>query len=203
MVGAVHFFATRADEDLLLDHLGVPERARLFPWVPMSPDAPVYLERADLGDRTQVGILDPALGSVVLARPGSAAFTGDPARSRVLNRLNWTRQGPRREQGIVDWDRTPALFWERGRRAGDVLTPSSLGSQAEAPAAISEDYRRWVDRCKGWVRRRGTTVWDWHAAGGTSPFDVRLPFANRCVALPGALDVLRAGGRGRATAPPG
>jgi hypothetical protein len=46
MVWGVHFFATREDEERLLDVLGEPDRMQLFPRKPMSVNHPVLLDRS-------------------------------------------------------------------------------------------------------------------------------------------------------------
>jgi hypothetical protein len=44
------------------------------------------------------------------------------------------------------------------RIGSEVLGVSQLGSQADAMAAISADYERWVNQTTGWIRRKGTKV---------------------------------------------
>ena len=153
MVAAVHFFATEADEETLLDHLGEPNDVRLFPWVPMALDSPIFISRDQRWGKANLGLLDPSLGAVELVRPPHRAFDTD-IKSGVFNSINWSRARPDETRGIVDWNRTPALFWKRGPSTEKVLTISNLGSQADSMAAISNDYRKWVNRSMNWVRLR-------------------------------------------------
>lgn len=195
VVCAVHFYATESDESALLDHIGVPAAARIFRWVPMSRDDPAFIEREDLGASSQVGILRPDLGGVEII--DSESSHDSSFKARVFNQLNWDRQQPGRGEGIIDWNRTPALFWVRGSSEGEELHRSTLGSQADAMDRISDDYRRWVNSMMGWVRRRGLVVWQWTRDGGQSDFDVRLSIANTIYALPEAAARLEDGARGR------
>lgn len=196
MVAAVHFFATEADEEALLDHLGEPDTLRLFPWVPMTAQEPPFLPRAERLDREHLGLLNLSLGSVEVALPRTPALDGS-TKSAVFNRLNWNRMQPGADEGIVDWNRTPALFWRRGQGGDGILTISEIGSQADSMSAISDEYRKWVNRSMAWVRRRGEKVWEWTLEGGVSRFDVSLPFANTVFALPDAAAFFEAGGQGR------
>jgi hypothetical protein len=199
MVCGVHFFATREDEGRLLDVLGEPDSVQLFPWIPMSVDNPVLLDRSSIWDLEQFGVVNPALGGIALDQPGGSAFTDGTARARAFNAVNWERAAPCVDQGIVDWNRTAALFWERGARSESVLTPSSLGSQADSMTAISVDYQRWVNRSMSWVRRNGTLVWGLTPDKTRSGWDIRLRTVSSYLALPGAQSFFAAGGCGRDT----
>ena len=42
MVAAVHFYATPADEKMLLDFVLCDDSIKLFPWVAMDVDDPKY-----------------------------------------------------------------------------------------------------------------------------------------------------------------
>lgn len=197
MVAGVHFFATASDEETLLDYLGEPNDVRLFPWAPMALDSPTFVSRDQRRGNAKLGVLNPALGAVELIRPPHRGFDTN-IKAGIFNRINWSRAQPGETHGIVDWNRTPGLFWERGASSENVLTLSSLGSQADSMAAISEDYRKWVNRSMSWIRRVGVKAWDWPSdGGGTSPFDVSLPIANTVWALPGAVALFEAGGSGR------
>lgn len=193
MVSAVHFFALAADEQDLLDGLGEPRAVRLFRWGPTRDGDDLFLERGEVVGHARLGILNVALGRIEVIRPGGAAFT-KAAKAATFNRLNWERMRPGEGEGLVDWNTTPALLWDRGRCAGSTLTPSNLGSQADSMDAISEEYRKWANRSMSWVRRAGTRVW-----GDTreSDHNVSLPFVNAVYALPAALVFFRRGGSGR------
>lgn len=196
MVAAVQFFALPADEDALLDYVGYPSTCWAFPWGPINTTAAQGLSRSEMAATDRIGLLNTDLGDIVSIRPGDGAFD-DSKKSGLFNRINWSAFRPSSDEALVDWNRTPALFWTRGTSAGDLVTVSNVGSQADAMAAISSEYERWVKRCMGWVRRKGTPVWKWQLNGGVSDFDVELKFANTAYALPSALELLSSGGRGR------
>ena len=122
MVAGAHFFATEADEEALLDHLREPGIVRLFPWVAMTAGSPTFITRAQREGRLRVGVLSPALGTIEIVMPRTPPLD-DHTKSAVFNRLNWGRMKPGAGEGIVDWNRTPALFWERGEAGENLLTP--------------------------------------------------------------------------------
>ena len=62
----VHFFATREDEERLLDFLGEPSHVQLFPWIAMPLDNPVLLDRSSIWDLDYVGAVNPAFGGLCL-----------------------------------------------------------------------------------------------------------------------------------------
>jgi hypothetical protein len=193
----VQFFATREDEERLLDYVGEPTAVKLFPWLPMRAEAPVFLNRHDRASTSHVGVLDPRLGRIELAYPGDPAFTDGSSRARVFNTTNWNNWQPTAGAGIVDWNTTPALFWSRGEATATVLTPSDIGSQADSIARISDEYRRWVNRVMNWVRRTGTKVWGPSPEDRVAGFDVDLHTVSTCFALPGAVAYFESGGLGR------
>lgn len=74
---------------------------------------------------------------------------------------------------------------------------SDVGSQADHPAQISEEYDRWLKRVLGWVRRAGTRVWGLEQASLRPDLDLQLSILNGVYALPGALAALESGTIGR------
>lgn len=196
MVAGVSFFAAEDDEVVLLDYLGEPAEVQLFPWGPVRLDRSPFIGRSGLGPHRKVGILRPALGDMIVVRPQSPAF-GTSTKSGILNRINWQAFHPSEAEGLVDWDRTPALLWTRGLGHSNCLALSGLGSQATSMAGVSPEFALWVQRCMSWVRRRGQKVWEWKTQGCYSQFDVELPIASTVYALPGALSILKSGGQAR------
>jgi len=196
MVAAVHFFAHSDDEDALLSYVGYPSPCSAFPCGPINVKTPRALSRSEMDAARRIGLLNTDLGDLVSIRPGDSAFDANE-KSGLFNRINWSAFRPAPDEALVDWNRTPALFWERGMSGDELVSVSNIGSQADAMAAISRDYERWVKRCMGWVRRKGTPVWKRGPNGGETEFDVTLQFLNTVYALPSALALLREGGRGR------
>ena len=102
MVAAVHYFATIADQDALLDYLGEPDNVALAPW-PIVSDPLVPLDRSAALTGDSVMIVTPALGAAVLIRPGEAALR-EPTRAGLFNRLNWERLQPGVESIALVYD---------------------------------------------------------------------------------------------------
>lgn len=194
MVSAAHFYATVADQQLLLDYLGEPHDASLHPW-PVVCASSVALSRAEALSRDHVTVVSGALGGPVLIGPGSASM-GEPTRAGVFNRINWERLAPQPDAGLVDSNVSPVLLWTPATHVDGDLRAGSIGSQADAPRSVSTEYERWVNRVMGWVRRRGTRVWGLEAARVRPDLDIRRSDVTTVVALPEALAALEAGAVG-------
>lgn len=200
MVAAVHFFATDEDEQSLLDYVMASESVRLFPWVTMPITDPVLLDRKQLPvqsrDQQRYGIIDFSLGSICFHRSRPSEIEQARARTYVLDQMNWDSAPPAEGQGMVDWNRTPALFWERGTiDSNGGLSVGTIGSQADAMDAVSNDYRKWVNRVMNWVRRRGTKVAEnAELTPEAQGLNLQVGFMNSLFALPSALAFFRAGG---------
>ncbi len=203
VVAAVQFFATVRDEKSLLDCVVTSEAVRLFPRAAMDVSHPTFLDPADLPAQSELpqhyGIIDLTLGAIVFicARPSGCEPGG--AKALFFNPRNWDLASPRPGQGIVDWNRTPALFWRRGTvTPRDDLGAGEIGSRADAMDDISPDDRRWVNRVMRWVRRKGVLV---ARNGRLTPeaegLDIRVGFMNSLYALPDAMEFFRSGGSSR------
>jgi hypothetical protein len=195
VVAAVHYFATVQDQESLLDYLGEPASVTLRPWPVLDPSrAPI--SRSQALARTQVTVVPAAFGPPSLIRPGDAAMS-EPGKAGMFNRLNWQRLSPGAEEGLIDSNASPVLFWKPAPSSDPVLRVSEIGSQADSMSAVSPDYERWVNRVMGWVRRRGTKVWGPQRHDVRPDLDIALAFVNTTYALPGALAALEAGTPGR------
>jgi len=117
-------------------------------------------------------------------------------RSGVFNRLNWEHLRPAAHDGLIDSNASPILFWNPGACTRTAIAASSIGSQADSIAAVSDDYARWVNRVMNWVKRRGTKVWGPEAASIRPDLDIRLSTVSTVFALPGALQALESGYQG-------
>ncbi|WP_370121388.1 hypothetical protein [Arthrobacter sp. MW3 TE3886] len=195
MVTAAFYFATLEDQATLLDYLGEPDKVTLHPWpVVRSPlDA---LSRDEALAVPQVMVANRDLGPPLPTRPGDRAMD-QPTKAGVFNRLNWDRLRPAPDEALVDSNASPVLLWVPAKIGTDVIGVSQLGSQADAMAAISTDYERWVNRTTDWIRRRGTKVWGLGQGTVRPDLDIQLGFVNSVYALPGALRDLEQGAAGR------
>lgn len=195
MVAAVHYFATEDDQEALLDYLGEPTSVTLHPWPVVRSPLGVLL-RSDALVTQQVMVVHNALGPPVVIRPGDRAME-EGTKAGVFNRINWDRQRRASSEGLVDSNASPVLFWQPGRASETLVATSSIGSQAEAMAAVSTEYEKWVKRAMGWVRRNGTRVWGLERHEVRPDLDIDLSFVNNVYALPEALIVLQNGAIGR------
>lgn len=202
MVAAVHFFATPTDEKMLLDFVLASETVRLFPWRSMDVANPILLDAPKLPAQSEFqqryGIVDYSLGTICFIQERPTKFEPHRAGTFVINTTNWDNASPSKGQGIVDWNRTAALFWDRGMVTSDgALVVGNIGSQADAMDDISGAYRKWVNRVMNWVRRKGVKV---AQNGQLTPeaagLNVHINFMNSMFALPDALALFRAGGSG-------
>ena len=200
MTAGISFFAAGADEDVLLDYLGEPDDVCLFPFHPMSIKSPRFVSRSEMDMWQSFDILDPALGDVTVVRPPGDAFETSEAKTAAANKtalimtINWHALEPGRGQGLVDWDKTPDVFWNRGSEDAVTLAHGNIGSQATNMASVSDDYRKWVNRTMAWVRRTGEKVWD-PLKGHESPYNIDLNIVSVVYALPEAVARFKAGGK--------
>jgi hypothetical protein len=195
MVAAVHYFATEDDQEALLDYLGEPTSVTLHPWPVVRSPLGVLL-RSDALATQQVMVVHNALGPPVVIRPGDRAME-EGTKAGIFNRINWDRLRRTSSEGLVDSNASPVLFWQPGEASEMLLATSSIGSQADAMAAVSTEYEKWVKRAMGWVRRKGTRVWGLERDEVRPDLDIDLHFVNNVYALPEALIVLQNGALGR------
>ena len=195
MTAAVHYFATKDDQEALLDYLGEPTAVTLHPWPVVQSPLGVLL-RSDALVNQQVMVVHSALGPPVVIRPGDRAME-EGTKVGIFNRINWDRLRRASSEGLVDSNASPVLFWQPGNASETVLATSSIGSQADAMAAVSTEYEKWVKRAMGWVRRKGTRVWGLERHEVRPDLDIDLNFVNNVYALPEALIVLQNGALGR------
>lgn len=195
MVTAAFYFATLEDQATLLDYLGEPDKVTLHPW-PVVRNPLVALSRGDALATPQVMVVNRDLGPPVPIRPGDGALD-QPTKAGVFNRLNWDRLHPALDEALVDSNASPVLLWVPAEIGSEVIGISQLGSQADAMAAISADYERWVNRTTGWIRRKGTKVWGLEQGTVRPDLNIQLGFINSVYALPGALRALEQGAAGR------
>ncbi|MDY0829278.1 hypothetical protein SK224_09080 [Microbacterium sp. BG28] len=194
MTGASYFYADAEDTHELLDYLHVGGGALLRPW-PLTDNAQP-LSRQDAASVRRVLIVESALGAPVFIGANDPALKASTA-SGVFNRLNMDAAQRAGSDTIVDFDASPVLLWSPGSVSTTQLRVGSIGTQATSPRAISADYDKWVKRVASWIRRRGTAVWGLQTHAVQPELDIELPFLNSVYALPGALQRLREGARGR------
>jgi hypothetical protein len=184
MVTAAFYFATSEDQATLLDYLGEPDKVTLHPWTVVRTPLDALSREEVLAGR-QVLVVNRDLSPPVSIRLGASAME-EPTRAGVFNRLNWDRLRPALDEALVDSNASPVLFWEPAEISNEVIGVSQLGSQADAMAAISADYERWVNRTTGWILRKGTKVWGLERGALRPDLDIQLGFINSVYALPGS-----------------
>lgn len=197
MVSAIYYFATTEDQLMLLDHLGERMRVTLHRWWWTVADPIVTCTRDDALRASEVMVASAELGGPIAIRPGDPAME-EFSRAGVFNRINWERMYSNEGKGIVDPNSSPVLFWQPAAVGEEgIIRTSSIGSQADHPAAISEAYDRWVKRTASWARRRGTRVWGLEQDSLRPDLDFQIDVLNSIYALPGALEKLGSGVAGR------
>lgn len=195
MVTAVHYFATLEDQMMLFDYLGEPAKVTLHPW-PLIKTPLTALSREEALEQSRVMVVNHQLGLPVPVRPGDAAMQGGSVNA-VFNRLNWEKFAPAEDEALMDANASPTILWSPARLNAEAIFPSSLGSQADSMAKISQDYERWVNRSMSWIRRNGTRVWGLEGIQTRPDLDIDLSFISTVFALPGALQAMESGTPGR------
>ena len=195
MVSAAYYVGTFDDHGALLDYLGEPDDVCLCHW-PLFAQPLRRIDRVTAITASSVMVVNPALGAPIgLDEAAATAPAND--RAGVFNQLNWHTLQPRAGELLVDSNSSPVLLWQPNTSFSEHLTVSSIGSQADKPDAISNDYRRWANRVQAWISRRGEKVWGLTRHEIRPDLDIELPFLNTVYALPGALTQLKAGARCR------
>lgn len=194
MTSASYFYADWQDTQDLLDYLRVDVGSVLRPWPLKDPAQLVSREEAMLAGR--VLVVSEALGEPVFIHKGDIVAMA-PTASGVFNRMNLDAARQVGVGSVVDLDASPVLFWTPGPASEAELRVGNIGTQAASPRAISDEYDKWVKQAASWVRRRGTAVWGLQTHAVRPELDIELPFLNSVYALPGALERLTAGARGR------
>lgn len=195
MVAAVHFYATAADQQSLLDYLGEPADVTLSSW-PLVTSPPTRLSQLKALTQQQVAVLNPSLGELMMLRESNAAMRGG-TRAALFNRLNWERLRPKAGHRLIDSNTSPVLLWTPATELRGDLTAGTISSQADSMRGVSADYERWVNRVLGWVRRRGTKVWGLETTAIRPDLAVERSDVTTVFALPEALALLQDGATGR------
>lgn len=194
VTGATYFYATAQDAIELMDYLGVGSTAVLRQW-PLV-DATQALDRAEVAAHSHLLVIAEQFGELIFIRDGDPALSA-PTASGLFNQRNLAEVSRLGIDRIVNLDASPVLMWNPGSSSATELRVGSLGTQATSPQSISADYDRWVKRVASWIWRRGTVVWGLKQNAVRPDLDIDLRFVNSVYALPGALDQLVDGVRGR------
>ena len=191
MVAAVHFIATAEDYAEMLDYLGEPNTVSLHPWPVVHAPLERWTREQALSAQ-QVMVVHRDFGPAKVIRPGDPAMA-ESTKAGLFNRLNWDRLAPPGDDGLVDSNTSPVIFWQTGQAGDGSLHESSLGSQADSMSAIGADYERWVNRTMAWIKRRGTKIWGLERSKIRPDLNIAFPHVSAVYALPAALAALEAG----------
>ncbi|XAM00481.1 hypothetical protein OT109_03635 [Phycisphaeraceae bacterium D3-23] len=87
----------------------------------------------------------------------------------LIARDRWDHSDIISNQGLIDFERSPALVYIRGQRSSRTIRASQLVAYPSRLASVSIDFERWVKRVLGWVRRKGEIVHDYRTPSCSIP----------------------------------
>lgn len=110
---------------------------------------------------------------------------------RLFAREDWDRSGSAKGDRLLDQDLSPGLCYKRPEMLEGRQGPCTLIAPPSSLERVGADYARWVNRCIGWIRRRGKIVHDWRARSMVIPNPHHL--LNTVYAFPSARELLEGG----------
>lgn len=116
---------------------------------------------------------------------------GPTHRSFVMHlfaREDWDRSGAVAGDRLLDQDLSPGICYKRPEIWEGRMGPCTLIAPPSSLERVGAEYAKWVNRCIGWVRRRGKIVHDWRSRSIAIPNPAHT--VNTVYAFPSALKLL-------------
>jgi hypothetical protein len=79
----------------------------------------------------------------------------------LLAQQTWSEFNFQQGSSILDMERSPLQIYFRGVIENGQIGPSSLTCPPSNMGEISNEYGRWVERSRSWIRRNSVRVHDW------------------------------------------
>ena len=124
-------------------------------------------------------------------RPKVEGATHGSLVSRLFARDDWDKSGLSEGDRLLDQDLSPGICYKRPECMDGRIGPSTLIAPPSNLERVGNGYAKWVNRCIGWIRRRGKIVHDWRSPSITIPNP--QGFLNTVYAFPDALRELESG----------
>lgn len=124
-------------------------------------------------------------------RPGLEDETHRSFMMRFFAREDWDQSGLGPGDKLLDQDLSPGLCYKRPEMSGGRMGPCTLIAPPSNLDRVGAEYAKWVNRCVGWIRRRGRIVHDWRSPSTVIPNPRH--FLNTVYAFPSAIKLIRGG----------
>jgi hypothetical protein len=110
---------------------------------------------------------------------------------RLFAREDWDRLGAASRTKLLDQDLSPGLCYKRPEIVDGKMGPCTLIAPPSSLERVGVEYAKWVNRCLGWIRRRGKIVHDWRSPSAVIPNPRHI--LNTVYAFPSAMKLLEGG----------
>jgi hypothetical protein len=108
---------------------------------------------------------------------------------RLFAREDWDHSGTVAGDRLLDQDLSPGTCYKRPEMWEGKIGPCTLIAPPSSIERAGVEYAKWVNRCLGWIRRRGKIVHDWRSPSTVIPNPHHL--LNTVYAFPSAMKVLK------------
>ena len=175
MTANVDFFCTKSEEQIVIRYLLKDKNVVMYDVFGdklRQSDTTTLVSSSDWESELSLFFLHAELGDWVLhaTRPHVElnANHGQLVAS-LLARERWDQSSMSHGEGLIDFERSPALVYRRGQRKSGRIRASRLTACPSRLSGVSVEYEKWVKRALGWVRRKGEIVHDYRTQSRVIP----------------------------------
>jgi hypothetical protein len=110
---------------------------------------------------------------------------------RLFAREDWDRSEAVAGDRLLDQDLSPGLCYKRPEMWEGKMGPCTLIAPPSSLERVGAEYAKWVNRCVGWIRRRGKIVHGWRSPSTVIPNPHHI--LNTVYAFPSAMKIIEGG----------
>jgi hypothetical protein len=125
------------------------------------------------------------------SRPKLEAKTHRSLVMRLFAREHWDLSGAVAGDKLLNQDLSPGLCYKRPEISGGRMGPCTLIAPPSNLNRVGVTYAKWVNRCVGWIRRRGRIVHDWRSPSTVIPNPRQI--LSTVYAFPSAMKTIECG----------
>jgi hypothetical protein len=193
MSAAIYFFATGADERLLLEYLFADDAIHVLVQtgnsVVVTPAKEI--RRSKLRTSKSICIHNKDTGRLVWhrRRPRLNKRTHASLVRTLFDRDQWDTSSVKPGDALLDFERSAVLTFVHGRSQNRHVLPSGLHAAPGSIRRLGAKYDRWISRCWTFVRKHSTLIHNWKSPSKLVPNTNLITV----FAFPDALKKIRSG----------